>query len=401
MVDDRPADAEQPADATRVKREGPTIELEATDVSGETRAAAPPTQPEHEPVPEGVQPIAAASASEAPPTAKPAPKPVSRPISPWVIAPFSGAVAAALVIAVGWMLGWPKVQAPPAAPQVTAASVDDLTARVTALEAKASKPASDHAALARIDATEKSVSALRNDVASLRAQSERLASSVNSAASAPRDAWGAVDLSGINERIDKIERASRAQGDAIASDKAAESKVADDKPLRLVVAAALLDVAVRHGDPFAAELSAAKSLSQNADALKPLDGFATTGVPSPPVLCRELLALVPKLAPPPAQENETTGSGIVDRLKASAAKLVKVERTDAVGSDRGAVVARVTAAALRNDVADTRRELDSLSAADRAAAQGWLDKVKARDAALTASRQFAEQSMALLTKQAQ
>ena len=29
------------------------------------------------------------------------------PISPWVIAPVSGAVAAALVIGVGWMLGWP------------------------------------------------------------------------------------------------------------------------------------------------------------------------------------------------------------------------------------------------------------------------------------------------------
>jgi hypothetical protein len=159
-------------------------------------------------------------------------------------------------------------------------------------------------------------------------------------------------------------------------------------------------VAVRHGDPFAAELAAAKSLSPNADALKPLESFAATGVPSPPVLCRELLALVPKLAPP-AQEETTTGTGIIDRLKTGATKLVKVERTDAVGSDRGAVVARVTAAALRNDVAETRRELDSLSPADRAAAQAWLDKVKARDAALAASRQFAEQSMASLTTSAQ
>jgi hypothetical protein len=65
------------------------------------------------------------------------------------------------------------------------------------------------------------------------------------------------------------------------------------------------------------------------------------------------------------------------------------------------VVARVTAAALRNDVAESKHELDSLSPADRAAAQGWLDKVKARDAALAASRQLAEETMASFTTSAQ
>ena len=385
MVDDRLADAESSADAGRTKREGPTIELEASEVSSETRAA-PPMQPEHEQASEPEQPKAASDASEGAPHAKP--------ISPWVIAPFSGAVAAALVIAVGWMLGWPKVQAPPPAPQVTAASVDDLTGRVAALEGKVDKPVEP-----MMPGLVRQFNELRDGVTTLRGQTDKLNAAVNELKSAPRDASGAIDLTALNERIDKLERASRMQGDAIATGKAAESKPADDKPLRLVVAAALLDVAVRHGDPFAAELAAAKLLSPNAEALKPLEGFAATGVPSPPVLCRELLALVPKLAPP-AQE-ETTGTGIIDRLKAGASKLVKVERTDAVGSDRGAVVARVTAAALRNDVAETRRELDSLAPADRAAAQNWLDKVKARDAALAASRQFAEQSMASLTTSAQ
>jgi len=114
------------------------------------------------------------------------------------------------------------------------------------------------------------------------------------------------------------------------------------------------------------------------------------------------LTLVPKLSPPPPADNpSTTGSGIIDRLQAGASKLVRVERTDAAGSDRGAVVARVTAAALRNDVAEARRELNTLAPADRAAAQGWLDKVAARDAALAASRQFAGDSMAALAKPAQ
>jgi hypothetical protein len=133
--------------------------------------------------------------------------------------------------------------------------------------------------------------------------------------------------------------------------------------------------------------------------LKPLDAFAAKGVPSPAALSRDLLTLVPKLSPP-APENSTTGTGIVDRLQAGAAKLVRIERTDTVGNDRGAVVARATAAALRNELAEARRELNALPPADRAAAQAWLDKCDARDAALAASRQFAAEAMAALAKPA-
>ena len=124
-------------------------------------------------------------------------------------------------------------------------------------------------------------------------------------------------------------------------------------------------------------------------------------MPSAASLSRELLTLVPKLSPPAPPDNATTGSGIVERLQAGAAKLVRIERTDTAGNDRGAVVARVTAAALRNDSNEARRELKTLAPADRAAAQAWLDKADARDAALAASRQFATDAMAALAKPAQ
>ena len=191
------------------------------------------------------------------------------------------------------------------------------------------------------------------------------------------------------------------QAGKIAETKAADAKPADDLPLRRVVAAALLDVLVRIGDPYQAALASAKALSPNADALKPLDQFAATGVPSTAKLAGELLTLVPKLSPPPPPDTATTGSGIVERLQAGAAKLVKIERTDTSGTDRGAVVARMTAAALRNDSNEARRELKTLAPADRAAAQAWLDKADARDAALAASRQFATDAMAVLAKPAQ
>jgi hypothetical protein len=375
MVDDRPEDTEPSPDSGRAKRAPPTIDLEAAEISGETRNAAEDAQPE------GRSEMAAATA-----------------ISAWVIAAVSGAVAASLVICVAWILGWPAVPATPAAPQVNAAVIDGLAARVASVESRTGKPAAtapDPAVNSRIEALEKSLVSLRGELAGVRAQSEKLAAAVNDVKSAPRDSSSPpVDLSAINERIAQVEHAIRAQTAEVAQENA---KPADDMPLRRVVAAALLDVLVRHGDSYAAALAAAKSLADNPDALKPLDGFAASGVPSANALTRELLTLVPKLSPP-LQQNSTTGSGIVERLQAGAAKLVRIERTETSGNDRGAVVARVTAAALHNDLAEARRELNTLAPADRAAAQPWLDKADARDAALAASRQFATDAMAALAK---
>jgi hypothetical protein len=314
------------------------------------------------------------------------------------------------VIAVGWVLGWPAVQAPPLVPQLNATAIDDLTARIAGLETKTGKPATDPAAAARIDAVEKTLTALRGEISATRAQADKLASVVNEVKSAPRDGSApAIDLSALNERIARIENASRAQGAEIAQQvakiadiktadaKPADVKPADDVPLRRLVSAALLDVLVRIGDPYVTALNATKSLADNADALKPLDAFAASGVPNVNALCRELLTIVPKLSPPP-DNAAATGGGIVDRLQAGAAKLVRIQRADGVGNDRGSIVARVTAAALRNDLADARRELNSLQPADRAAAQTWLDKADARDAALAASRKFAADAMAALAQ---
>lgn len=395
MADDKPEDTGLAPESGRAKRTPPTIDLEATDVSTQPQDVA--SEPEAEPAPERAEPEQAksepahAEAEAAVASASPSP-----PISPWVIAPFSGAVAAALVIAVGWLLGWPAVQAPPAAPQVTSATVDALSGRVAAVEARAGKPAADPALVARIDALEKSAGTLRSDIANLRAQFDKTASAMNDAKSAPTNAG--ADLAALNERITQLERASRTERAELAQqgEKIADAKALDDKPLRYVVAAALLDVAVRHGDPYQSQLSAARSLTAKPDMLKPLDTFAATGIPTPVALSRELLNIVPKLSPP--AEAPAASAGIVERLQAGASKLVRIERTDGVGNDRGAIVARVTAAALRNDFVEARRELKTLAEADRAPAQAWLDKTDARDAALAASRKFADDAMADLAK---
>ena len=387
MVEDMPEDEGPALDSGRAKRAPPTIDLEASEVSGETRKVGDDAQPER---------ISEQHSSEAPSSREPA----AVAISAWLIAVVSGAVAAALVIGVGWMLGWPAVPATPAATEINAAVIGDLGARVAAVESKTNKfamSAPDPASAARIEALEKSIASLRGELAGARAQSEKLAAALNDVKTTPRDSSAPLDLTDINARIAGLESATRAQSAEAVQQNA---KPADDVPLRRVVASALLDVLVRIGEPYPAALAAAKSLAPSPDALKPLDGFAAKGVPNPAGLSRELLTLVPKLSPP-APENATTGSGLVERLQAGAAKLVRIERTDTVGNDRGAVVARATAAALRNEFNEARRELNTLAPADRAAAQAWLDKCDTRDAALAASRSFAAEAMASLAKPVQ
>jgi hypothetical protein len=404
MVDDKPDDTGPQVDLDRPKRAPPTLDLDAIEISDETQQA---------------------DAAAAPKPARERAWPLGTIASSAIVSAIFGAAAAALVV---WTMGWPGETAPPApAPPVNNAAVDALAARLANVESKAAAPPANNAAIdalsarvasveskaaapavaapaapdpalaAQVGALEKSVATLRDELAAAGVRSQQLAATIEAVKSAPPQAAPPPDLSAINERLARIEAAARTLS-AEAAQRAAAP--VDDPQLRRVVAASLLDVSVRAGEPYAAALAAAKPFAASADALKPLDGFAATGVPNTNALNRELLALLPKLSPPP--ETSTTGSGIVDRLQAGAARLVRIERTDAVaGNDRNAIVSRVTAAAMRNDIAEARRELKTLAPADRAAAQAWIDKADARDAALAASRQFAADAMAAFAKPAQ
>src|SRR6266704_2153307 len=201
MVDDNPEDTTPSPDSGRAKRAPPTIDLEASEVSGETRNAGEHEQP--------------GPVSHEPPSDEP-----TAPISPWVVAALSGAVAASLVICVGWLLGWPAVlPATSSSPPFNAAVIDDLAARVASVEAKISKPAApvpDPAMASRVEALEKSLASLRGDLSGLRVQWEKLAASVNEVKSTPRESAPSVDLSAINERIAEVERTTRAQVSGIA-----------------------------------------------------------------------------------------------------------------------------------------------------------------------------------------
>lgn len=324
----------------------------------------------------------------------------------------SGATAAALILTGAWLLGLSGDNRTATAPAVTAAPADTsatdvLATRLAKIEADAAaaktsaspQPVSDPVVLARIDQIEASLKSVNDALANVRGELERVASAAKD--TAPRDAAvPAPDLSAIDQRFARIEAAQRTLGEA------AQRSAAplDDRPLRRVVAASALDLAVRQGEPFAAALAAAKAAAPDA-ALQPLDAFAASGVPGDVALSRELLLVLPLLAPQQAKQPAaaaSTGSGVFDRLQESAAKLVRVERVDAAsGSQPAPATAAIAAAARANDVAAARRALTELPAAQRGPAQAWLDKVSARDAARETARQFAAGALAALGKPAQ
>ena len=382
MDENRPDDPTPSPEPGRPRRAPPTIDLEASEVT---------TKPAEDADTSGDSSQSRSSRFSA------------ASLAPFWIAGVTGALSAGLVIAVAWALGWPGEPTRPAESNLSATNagaMETLSSKVADLDARLAKPASADPALAsRLDALEKSLTSLRSELGAARAQSQKLAGeldAVKSAAPSSAAAQPAPDLSPIEGRLSEIERAVRSQSDNLAQ---ASSKPADDSALRRLVVASMLEISARQGEPFTAALNTAKALAPDPQLLKPMDNFASTGVPNPAALCRELLTLVPKLEPP-APPNATTGTGIVEHLKAGAAKLVRIERTDAVGNDRGAIVARLTAAALRNDLSEARRELNSLDPADRAPAQAWLDKAAERDAALSASRKFANEAMAALARPA-
>lgn len=389
---DKINDGETAAGDGARKRPPPTIELTAAEVS-EGAGAEQSSSDE-----------AASAAPEA--AASPPPKEDKRPRAASLLLPvIAGALAALAVLGGAHFAGWPPVPAPvvQSAPDAaTKADVNALGARLAKIETDAAKPApppaTDPALATRLGALEKSVAALSDELAAARAQAEKTTAALDALKAAPPAAAPVAvatlpDVSAIEDRLGRIERDTAALAAKAEAPAPAPQPSADDQRLRRVAAATLLESAVRDGAPYVDALAAAKASSDNASMLAPLDAFASSGVPGAPALCRELLGLLPKSAP---KQDAPPPSNVLDRLRHSAMKLVRVSRVDAPAVD--AALARVAAAAKRDDLEAARREVKQLAPAERAPLQGWLDKLDARDAARGAARQFAADAMAALAK---
>lgn len=403
MDDDKDRSGALPGEAG--KRTPPTIDLEASEVTDSPRAS--DSTDTHEASPDHSASHAESSSESRAESSAASSQTPSR-ISSFVFSAVTGALAALLVIGgakFSGLLDAPPPVAPPVTNNASKSDVEALGARLAKVESDVAKPAprpvSDPAFAARLDAVETAQTSLRNDVTAARGQSEKLAAALNEIKTAsPQGVIAAeppsvpaIDLSAIEERIGKIERATAALSAAAA---APAPPPAEDPNVRRMAAASLLEAAVQQGGPYTPALAAARSVAGDVGTLKPLDAFAATGVPSAATLSRELLTLLPKLAPKP--DTQPASPGILERLQQSAARLVRIQRVDATGSGNAAILARVSAAAQRDDLAEAKRELLQLPASDLAPVQAWIAKVDARDAALAASRKFASDTMTTLSK---
>lgn len=393
-------DQQETSEAAR-KRAAPTIDLDPSEVTDTTPGA------EEAPAADKAQPgwrsrfgggrasSDDAGPGDAVPTASVSPASVA-PSRIILAAAFSAAVVALLVSGL-WSVLSPNSSDPDIPPAQTA-TIESLATRVASLESRPAATVDLTALTKRLDVLDQSVAAIRKDAATLREQmgdaSAKIAALEKAAtpdASAEKIA-AMPDLSGIEGRVSKLEQ----QVVSVEAAKPVAAPPQDDTPLRRALAASALDQAVQQGLPFAAALATASRLGGDAaGVLKPLEPFAATGLPGADALSRELLAQLPGLQS--ASVDKPAASGWIDHLRNSAARLVRVTRTDGAGSDRAALLSRAKAAAEHGDLQETQKIVAQLPEQDRKALQGWTGKVQARAAALAASRAFNQAAAAALS----
>ncbi|MFL6974567.1 MAG: COG4223 family protein [Xanthobacteraceae bacterium] len=291
---------------------------------------------------------------------------------------------------------------------------DALSARLDKLEQAAAAPrpeGADAGLSERLAAAEAAAKTVSERVAAAEAATAALAQRLSAAGSTEaaandRLAAAVTAVRSLTERVadlglrveeaTRLARAAERQG-ALASEQAANRLVESDRSVRLAFVAAALRDAVARGEPFAAELAAAKPLARDPAELAPLEPFAATGVPSAAALARDLSALVPTLlkrTQPPAREG-----GVLEALQASAERLVRIRRIDEPpGDDAGAIVARIEAQAARGDVDAAAAELAKLPPDLRAPADPWVKQAQARRAAHDAANRLAHDAAAALGK---
>ena len=288
--------------------------------------------------------------------------------------------------------------------------IEELSARIAKLEAAPPAAATDPALASRLAAVEAAMKPLAEHVTELDRQNGDNASAAKEArerseavakamaevnrADADQDKKhqsAQAELAGLNSRLDAVETLAKAIRDQVAESAAPKA----DEPLRFALIAAGLRFALERGEPFTAELAAAKTIGVDPALLSSITPFAATGVPNPPELFRELTGLIPemlKASAPAVQEDN-----YLDRLQAHAQRLVRIRPAgDRPGDDAATVIGRIDRDMARRDLVGVLAELDKLPAPARAIAEPWRKKALARQAATAASAQLVAASFAKL-----
>jgi len=379
--------------ASRRKRPAPTIDLTATDVSA----------PTPEPEPQGAGPPRDAHPSgQAESAAENLAKNGANERN-WVaarqmfLAGLGGAVIVVLMLFGVWLAGLVPVRyAGPV--DAGAASASALSERLTKIESSIARiPATDPGVSERLSAADNAVKSLGIALTALNKRSDEVAARADAAEKAITDlrdsvqglnrntsvGMSAADVESLQKRMATLEQAVRS--------------TTGDNAARLALTAAALRDAVVRGVPFTAELEEARALGADEKHLAPLAPFAVSGVPSAATLAQELRVSIPALAK--ASDGQASSGDFLGRLQANASKLVRVRPVGApAGDDTSAVLARIEAEAAHVDIEGALTDIGKLDPAMRAMARDWIARAQSRQAAITAARQFAADTMRALGK---
>lgn len=227
-------------------------------------------------------------------------------------------------------------------------------------------------------------------VAAAQGAGKRADEAAAAAKTAPQSAATRSDLDGLANRIAALEGTVKTLSDTAARG----APGGGDRAARAAVAAEALRSVVDRGAPFAAELAAVKALGADQSSVAALVPFAAGGVPTDAALARELAQLVPKLQPAPAVV-PSSGGGFLGSLESHAKGLIRITPVGApVAGDPSSSLARLKADAARADIAAALKDISSLPASAKAAAEPFVQRVNARNAALAASRRIAATALA-------
>src|SRR5581483_301276 len=361
--------------AGRRKRPGPTIDLQATDVSPESSAR------EADDVTDARSPDAPAQDHQTEP-AGPEHAPGGddgrwnwQAIRDLTFAGVGGAAAVMAVLIALWFAGLIPVRfAGPAA--VDPAVLASLNERMARIEAAPARPAPGDPAIAeRMSAAENAMRSLGIAMTALNKRSDEIAARAEAAEKAVTELRDAVQGLARNTPAGPTSADVDALQKRVASLDQAIKTAAADRPARLALAAAALRDAAVRGTPFAAELEEAKSLGAGEKSLAPLLPFAANGVPTAAAMLQDLRTVIPAMVK--ASGTQASPGGFLDRLQANAGKLVRIRPLDApAGNDAAAVLARIEAAAARADIDAASTDLAKLDAATRAPAQQWIARAE-------------------------
>lgn len=295
-------------------------------------------------------------------------------------------------------------------------ALKDIATRIGKIEtalAQPLAPASDPAMTARVSALELATKSLGEAASGLNGRAAEVAAAARE--SRERSEATAKSLAEIKSVLDQ-QQANTADKSVVAkiadrvaalesSTRAVEQKIetpgstAADRDVRIAVLASALKNAVERGAPFTAELEAIKPLGANAQAVATLEPFASSGIPGATSLAAELAALVPAMSR--AAEPSTQGGTFLDKLKASAGRLVRVRPADAPASADPAVgIDRIENMVAHADIAGALAELGKLPPNVRAPADAWIVKAQRRQAALAAAQNISADALNALAKPA-